>query len=410
MFLTLRVSVWHYAGTSDSALETRMSLARLRRVLTTPLHVTVESSNQMVALTTAAIRHELNPKTAAVYAPLANPQSIQFRPIDFLRKIGELTTPKGVNLARLSASWATRRYFWALHDYSGKPGTQPKFKLSQDARQIDRHQKTLLSDEFGMGFAGIVAERLLQAPEFVEVDFAVSNPQQFFGAKALERRRPDFLMWGAGTPLFIVECKGSQKSRAGVVKQLRRGLEQLPSIDVGNLSKVALVIATHLRNRETVVHVIDPDDEPRQTSGKRRAVDETIDQIGSKEFSVSNPERFAQKLRVGVDLMRLRWTGQHATADAVERKITGRTEPRDVANAPLERLQTDLGPFLGTSSALAPELGRGGPRLFRGVQEEFLSQSEPLTPSDLKEDRTQKDVRFSAGANGTCLSVLGLDM
>src|SRR5688572_15791012 len=95
-----------------------MSLSRLRRVLTTPLRVSVQSDAHVVADVTAAAaaRQHLNPKPPAIYAPFATPQPFQFRTLDFLRKIGELTTPKSINLARLSASWATRRYFWAVKD------------------------------------------------------------------------------------------------------------------------------------------------------------------------------------------------------------------------------------------------------------------------------------------------------
>jgi len=40
----------------------------------------------------------------------------------------------------LSASWATRKYFWAIADGNG---AQQNFRLSQDARLLDFHQKTL---------------------------------------------------------------------------------------------------------------------------------------------------------------------------------------------------------------------------------------------------------------------------
>jgi hypothetical protein len=226
----------------------RMSLQRLRRVLSTPVIVQVHSDTNIVARVAAAAarRAHLNPKAASAYPPFATQTALQFRALDFLRKIGELTTPRNINLARLSASWATRRYFWAVHDSRKAHGAAVNFRLSADARTIDRHQKTLLSDEFGMGFAGLVTERLLSASDFVDVDFAVTTPRRFFGATAIHRRRPDFLMWGTGTPLFVVECKGSQTSERGVITQLRRGLEQLPSITVGHTQTVSLVIATHL--------------------------------------------------------------------------------------------------------------------------------------------------------------------
>lgn len=81
-------------------------------------------------------------KTPALVASLAGTSSIVIRPVDLLRKIGDLTTPSNVNMASLSPSWATRRYFWAIAEPTGQ---DPTFRLSDDARAMDFHQKTLLS-------------------------------------------------------------------------------------------------------------------------------------------------------------------------------------------------------------------------------------------------------------------------
>jgi hypothetical protein len=393
-----------------------MSLARLRRVLSSPLEVNIESSPSMVqrVAAAAASRAHLSPKTPAVYAPLAGSQTISIRPIEFLRKVGELTTPKTINLSRLSASWATRRYFWAIADPGANTQAAAPFKLSRDARSMDRHQKTLLSDEFGMGFAGIVAERLLSAPEFVEVDYAISNPQRFFGAKASTKRRPDFLMWGNPNALFVVECKGSQTTRASVVSQLRRGLEQLPSIQTDGVSQVALVIAAHLYGRGTTVHVIDPPNDESDSSGEvRQRVDKSIDRIGEDRYAVSDLTAFREKLQAGVNLSRLRWAGQHAAAENIEESISGRQRREDVANAPVERLDSPLGEFLGSTTPLAPELGSFGPRIFRGVRSDVLAQFDihddnAVIGDEVRENFGPEDPRFSAGDNGMCLAILGL--
>jgi len=272
----------------------------------------------------------------------------------------------------------------------------------------------LLSDEFGMGFAGLVAERLLAAPEFVDIDFAVTKPQQFFGAAAVHRRRPDFLMWGNGTPLFIVECKGSQTSEVGVINQLRRGLEQLPSITVGDMQTVSFVIATHLRPRETVVHVIDPPDEEPKGRERRRPIDKTIDSIGRNKFAVSDRDGFDRKVQRGVDLYRLRWTGQHGTAERIAQESFGTRRREEAEDASLERLSTDIGDFLGTSTPLVPELGQRGPQLFRGVQTEVLADLRGtaglLRDAPVLGELRSEDPRFSSGRSGTCFAVVGLEL
>jgi hypothetical protein len=392
-----------------------MSLQRLRRVLSTSVVVQVQSAAEVVELVTAAgqQRAHLNPKPAAVYSPFAVPTVLQFRPLDFLRKIGELTTPRNLNLARLSASWATRRYFWAVPDPRNS-AAPVNFKLSTDARTIERHQKTLLSDEFGMGFAGLVAERLLEASEFVDIDFAVTRPARFFGAAAAHRRRPDFLMWGDSTPLFIVECKGSQTSERGVINQMRRGLEQLPSITVDKRQSVSLVIATHLRARDTIVHVIDPRNEESKHR-ERRLIDDTIDSFGDNKFAVSNHERFDVKVRRGVDIFRLRWAGQHAAAERIAEMWFDTRRRQDVQDAELDRVSTDVGDFLGTSTPLVPELGLRGPQLFRGLRAAVLEdlRGEAGVPPQIARSLGEvhsEDPAFSSGRSETCLAVVGLEM
>jgi hypothetical protein len=398
-----------------------MSLARLRSVLQKTLTVNVESTADLANRVNAAAqaRLHLHPKPASAYQPLLGTQPLNFRSLDFLRKIGELTTPKKINLARLSASWATRRYFWAIHTSNLAPTATERFRLSKDARNMDRHQKTLLSDEFGMGFAGLVAERLLQVDDFVDVEFATSNSTQYFGAtgSTTTKRRPDFLMWGVQTPIFIIECKGSQTTLGSVIAQLRRGLEQLPSIQIPTLQSVSLVVATYLRGRDTTVMVLDPPEEQDNPEREIRkvAVDETISRDSEGGYIVDDLIKFREKLSAGADIMRLRWAGQHASAGIIEQRL-GRKDPgADLPNAPLERLRTPVADYLGTATPLAPELGRGGPVLFRGISETSLLEMDAGAnaaniPGEPEAVLTVDDPRVSTGALGTCLAIYNLEI
>jgi hypothetical protein len=98
-----------------------MSIQRLRQVLSSNFTVVADSSQTAVdkvqQLATArqqslvaAGKIPPGAKAAQLVPALANTPSITFRAIDLLRKTGELTTPQWANMARLSASWATRRY------------------------------------------------------------------------------------------------------------------------------------------------------------------------------------------------------------------------------------------------------------------------------------------------------------
>src|ERR1017187_2720712 len=96
-----------------------MSLQRLRHVLNSTMTVNVDSSpdtiqrvQEKVASRAADLHAKkkatLPTKTPSLVVALTGVPEIALRPIDLLRKIGELTTPSHVNMASLSASWATR--------------------------------------------------------------------------------------------------------------------------------------------------------------------------------------------------------------------------------------------------------------------------------------------------------------
>lgn len=350
-----------------------MPLDRLRRVLMSSLQVTIESSDPVAADVNARARPHNNPKTAVPYLPLLGSQNRDVRPIDLLRKIGEVTTPRWVNLARLSASWATRRYFWCIHDHV-TPTRAMHFKLSTDARRMERHQKTLLSDEFGVGFAGLLMEQLFGASKTVDIQFALADPGQYFDVtRRPSSRMPDYLMWVPNGPVYIVECKGCQTSRSAVINQLRRGMEQVPTIEIPNTLTPQLVIATHLRKSGTTVYVLDPpsNDELeglRPSKGVRRQ--------SEKAYVVEDTEAFRAKLRRGTNLQYLRWISQHATAAELESRVGYRPQnrPSELPNADLRTIETELGAFTGFATALAPELGYTGPSIFRGIERDHFER------------------------------------
>jgi hypothetical protein len=146
-------------------------------------------------------------KNATVLGALGGRHNWNLRAIDLLHKIGFLTTPGWTNMARLSASWATRRYFWAI----AEPSVQDSnLRLSNDARRMDFHQKTLLSDEFGIGMAGLLIEKFFGAGSFVDISIALNDPTRFQDIEQEGDAQPDYLMWGDidNSPYYVVECKG----------------------------------------------------------------------------------------------------------------------------------------------------------------------------------------------------------
>jgi hypothetical protein len=125
--------------------EFTMPLNRLRRILQNDCTVRLDSRatkvqkvQQRIAARQASFRAKRKPpplsKTPAAVPTVANTPRLVIRAIDLLRKIGELTTPSWANMASLSASWATRRYFWAIAE-AGGPGMP--LRLNDDVRELD---------------------------------------------------------------------------------------------------------------------------------------------------------------------------------------------------------------------------------------------------------------------------------
>jgi hypothetical protein len=312
-----------------------MPLQRLRRILDSNFTVLVDSSPATIErvqkkinarATAFQAKNKTPPKTKnpTIVAAVTAVPSIAIRPIDFLRKIGDLTTPSQANMSSLSASWATRRYFWAI----AEPADQtPRFRLSDDARAMDFHQKTLLSDEFGIGFGGLLMERFFDAGTVIDISAALLNPAPYQNVVQSGSAQPDYLMWDPtpNTPYYVVECKGCQTSRDATMGQIRRGLEQVPSLVIGAGGRrvVTLVIASHMQASRTTVYIIDPPDIPsdEKRTGEREPPTE---RISKNTWRINNPEEFARTVQSTSDAKLLNWSGSSIQQRAFLRRLEGR--------------------------------------------------------------------------------------
>ncbi len=412
-----------------------MPLQRLRRVLEANYRVTVDSSDHLLAKVNREVqkrRLDLQAKgsppppakNATVLGALQGRRPWDIRAIDLLHKIGFLTTPGWVNMARLSASWATRRYFWAI----GEPlGQQPNLRLSDDARRMDFHQKTLLSDEFGVGMAGLLMENFFGAGSFVDISIALNDPAAYQGIQQDGDAQPDYLMWGneADSPSYVVECKGTQTSRVMSYYQMRRGLEQVPSVvlGVGPREVVTVVVATCLLSNSTEVLVLDPppdrpdDDQPREEASER-----VSERTGERSWRISNSEAFHERTVIAAASYLLKWAGQYQSASVRDQRLE-RIQPEliDMPNAPLEVRRTNVGTFRGIEEPLFPKLGARNLKMFTGVEEDLLEslmQERPhgeigARPVEQRErqERQPPDhlpANMSVSRSGSCMIIEGL--
>jgi hypothetical protein len=276
---------------------------------------------------------------------------------------------------------------------------------------MERHQKTLLSDEFGVGFAALLMEQLFRASHVVDMEFALADPVQYFGVQGDQsKRRPDYLMWAPGGTVYVVECKGCQTSRASVLNQLRRGMEQVRTITIPGSVVPQLVVGTYMAKRQTTVFVVDPPADDHTDIGGMKESRE-VQRGGAREFTISDEVAFRTKLRRGSNLQHLRWISQHMTAATLESSVGYRgTQPSELPDAELVIRETQVGDFIGVEAPLAPEFGFTGPAIFRGIDRTLydnLRAGELEAVADVSLPDEQSPT-MSVGADGTCLLVHNL--
>jgi hypothetical protein len=365
------------------------------------------------------------PTKQAVEVDIRGARDWLVRPIDLLHKIGSLTTPVDANLAALSASWATRRYFWSIAE---PHGIWNNFRLSRDARGLDFHQKALLSDEFGIGFAGLLLEDRFGAGHFVDISKALQDPQSFQEIQQEGRAQPDYLIWdeAPGSPFYVVECKGSQSSKGYSLDQLHRGLEQVPSIvfGAGTRQVTSLVVATYLGETSTSVFVIDPPpDPPDFEDGDDLNSEKVSERIGKRSWRIPNSERFAGRAWLAQESALLKWAGQFRQAAERDAELEPHAERRGEIPESVEpeRQETEFGVFVGMRNSSFPELGRNRVKVFTGIEEQLfagLTERNPQTREiavrsqrRLHQDGVlarERSPYTSISQNGTCMIVEGI--
>jgi hypothetical protein len=412
-----------------------MPLQRLRRVLDANYRVQIESSNDLLAKVNRHARQRMRDlqakgarppvfKNASVLGALQGRRDWNIRAIDLLHKIGFLTTPSWVNMARLSASWATRRYFWAI----AEPLPQnANLRLSDDARRMDFHQKTLLSDEFGIGMAGLLMENLFEASSFVDVSIALNDPAVYQDIEHRGKAQPDYLMWGNedNSPYCVVECKGSQCNKNTSYGQLRRGLEQVPSVvfGAGPRQVVTLVVATCLLDGGTDVFVLDPPpDGPDDDHPDKESSEKVSGRTGKRTWRIRHPEAFRERTVIAEESNLLKWAGQYQTATIRDRRLEGiQPELMAMPNALLETKETNFGTFRGIEQPLFPDLGARTLRIVTGVDQELLEtliqerpHAEPRARQIKQQGRLEQQppdhppANMSVSRSGSCMIIEGL--
>ena len=136
-----------------------------------------------------------------------------------LMMIGYLTTPTSSTGVSLSEFWAWVRYLAAISN-------QADLSLTQTYSELDAHQKTILSDDFGMGVPILWLCDMLSLVQIVDGRYFMQRIAPSVGAtqrrtaKRGPNKTPDFVARDATGKWHIIECKGTQSGSEFSEKQL----------------------------------------------------------------------------------------------------------------------------------------------------------------------------------------------
>uniref|UniRef100_D5WYT1 Uncharacterized protein n=1 Tax=Thiomonas intermedia (strain K12) TaxID=75379 RepID=D5WYT1_THIK1 len=143
-----------------------------------------------------------------------------------LLMIGYLTTPTSSTGVSLSEFWAWVRYLAAI-------ATQADLSLTKSFWELDAHQKTILSDDFGMGvplhwlWGKLDFIRVVDGRYFMQRIASSLNATQARTAKRGPNKTPDFVALDNYGKWHVIECKGTQSGAKYSLKQL--GVKGPPS-------------------------------------------------------------------------------------------------------------------------------------------------------------------------------------
>ncbi|MBW1215544.1 hypothetical protein ACQV2E_13565 [Pantoea allii] len=136
-----------------------------------------------------------------------------------LLEIGYLTTPTSATGVSLSEFWAWVRYLSAI--------TQDQdIRITSSFSSLDAHQKTILSDDFGMGVPMLWLKKALSFQKTVDGNYFIQKVAASINAKGVKtgkrgpNKTPDFVSVDNNGVWHVVECKGTQSGLKYLNNQL----------------------------------------------------------------------------------------------------------------------------------------------------------------------------------------------
>lgn len=213
-------------------------------------------------------------------------------PIELLLALGKATAVPSVAVTslRVSSLWAVLRYLWA---FEPSPPRAP-MTLSHPTEHVVRHQRSVMSEQFGIALAAWLYEtQIARGPaEIIDAEWAMTSPswQNVLRLSQRQPRRwPDYFMFPRASrwPLAVVECKGNSgaNGRSETEAQLADAIAQVvePTLRGFNPRRIAFAAVTPRGARRIRVFGV----ESRRRGRPGRAVDSN--KVAKRGFSGPDP-------------------------------------------------------------------------------------------------------------------------
>lgn len=226
-----------------------------------------------------------------------------------LLMIGYLTTPTSSTGVSLSEFWAWIRYLSAVTN-------DKDMRLTDSFYALDAHQKTILSDDFGMGvpmlwlMSSLSLNQIVDGNYFIQKIAASVNAKSVRTGKRGPNKTPDFVAKDHYGDWHVIECKGTQSGPEYSDKQLgikgkkgTGGIVQKKSIifPTGHTGqRLACGLSIGIENRSSsLLKIVDPEpDEPFEVDEQNMiyAEDAITRGVLSKYLRLSGLEITAERI------------------------------------------------------------------------------------------------------------------
>ena len=169
---------------------------------------------------------------------------------------------------------------WAQAKYAYAVDSDSDLRLHPEMVDLEKHQKSVLSDEWGIGVALEWLTNAFQYRQICHGDIAVREFRRRGLLKTYPEHKknghqkcPDFVALDPHKKLHIIECKGTTQGRSTIKAAFKTAYEQKHSIRfhndgafVSQRLSVGLAIASDPKAKRTTLYVEDPDESRRPLS------------------------------------------------------------------------------------------------------------------------------------------------